>query len=390
MALPSGLKSTLVALKWLIFAIIIYFFVLPLIPGFGKAFSELSKVRPSLLVLGLGLELAALFAYSLLTHAALGDSRHSISIWRLFRIQLSTKSVSNVLPAGSAASSALGFKLLTSSGVPGPDAGFALATAGLGSAVVLNLILWVGLIASIPGHGVNAAYGSAALVGVILMLVATGLVVGLIDGQGRAERSIKWIATKLRMNPDNAADVLRQLGFRLQGLAREPGLKERVFVWALLNWLLDIAALWVFLLAFGANVDLRGLIVAFGLANIMAVVPITPGGLGIVEGIFIPTLVGFGLTRSIATVGVLSYRIAQYWMPLIVGAIVYLSLRVGPWAIDRHEKLKSFRRVAVDATEHPSNKYNWAEHYAPRDRTGQFPLPDFKGSYSGDADDTPT
>ena len=389
MALPSGLKSTLVALKWLIFAIIIYFFVLPLIPGFGKAFSELSKVRPSLLVLGLGLELAALFAYSLLTHAALGDSRHSISIWRLFRIQLSTKSVSNVLPAGSAASSALGFKLLTSSGVPGPDAGFALATAGLGSAVVLNLILWVGLIASIPGHGVNAAYGSAALVGVILMLVATGLVVGLIDGQGRAERSIKWIATKLRMNPDNAADVLRQLGFRLQGLAREPGLKERVFVWALLNWLLDIAALWVFLLAFGANVDLRGLIVAFGLANIMAVVPITPGGLGIVEGIFIPTLVGFGLTRSIATVGVLSYRIAQYWMPLIVGAIVYLSLRIGPWAMDRAGKLESFRRVAVDATEHPSNKYNWAEHYAPRDRTGQFPLPDFKGSYSADADDTP-
>jgi len=389
MALPSGLKSTLVALKWVIFAIIIYFFVLPLIPGFGKAVSELAKVRPSLLVLGLGLELAALFAYSLLTHAALGDSRHSISIWRLFRIQLSTKSVSEVLPAGSAASSALGFKLLTSSGVPGPDAGFALATAGLGSAVVLNLILWVGLIASIPGQGVNAAYGSAALVGVILMLVATGLVVGLIDGQGRAERSIKWIATKLRMDPDNAADVLRQLGFRLQGLAREPGLKERVFVWALLNWLLDMAALWVFLLAFGADVDLRNLIVAFGLANIMAVVPITPGGLGIVEGIYIPTLVGFGLTRSVATVGVLSYRIAQYWMPLIVGAIVYLSLRVGPWAIDRSEKLKSFRRVAVDATEHPSNKYNWAEHYAPRDRTGQFPLPDFKGSYSADADDTP-
>ena len=389
MALPSGLKSTLVALKWVIFAIIIYFFVLPLIPGFGKAVSELAKVRPSLLVLGLGLELAALFAYSLLTHTALGDSRHSISIWRLFRIQLSTKSVSEVLPAGSAASSALGFKLLTSSGVPGPDAGFALATAGLGSAVVLNFILWVGLIASIPGQGVNAAYGSAALVGVILMLVATGLVVGLIDGQGRAERSIKWIATKLRMNPDNAADVLRQLGFRLQGLAREPGLKERVFIWALLNWLLDMAALWVFLLAFGADIDVRNLIVAFGLANIMAVVPITPGGLGIVEGIYIPTLVGFGLTRSVATVGVLSYRIAQYWMPLIVGAIVYLSLRVGPWAIDRSEKLESFRRVAVDATEHPSNKYNWAEHYAPRDRTGQFPLPDFKGQYGDSADDTP-
>ena len=80
MAIQSGLKSTLVALKWVIFAIIIYFFVLPLIPGFGKAFTELSRVRPSLLLCGLGLEFAALFAYSALTHVALGESRHSISI----------------------------------------------------------------------------------------------------------------------------------------------------------------------------------------------------------------------------------------------------------------------------------------------------------------------
>lgn len=180
----------------------------------------------------------------------------------------------------------LDLSCLRASGVPGPDAGFALATAGLGSAVVLNLILWVGLIASIPGQGVNAAYGSAAACGRHFD-VGGNRTCCWIDRWTRSspERSIKWIATKLRMNPDNAADVLRQLGFRLQGLAREPGLKERVFVWALLNWLLDMAALWVFL-PLGAHVDLRGLIVAFGLANIMAVVPITPGGLGIVEGIF--------------------------------------------------------------------------------------------------------
>ena len=52
----------------------------------------------------------------------------------------------------------------------GPDAGFALATVGLGSAVVLNLILWCGLIVSIPIRGVNPLYGAAALVGVIVML----------------------------------------------------------------------------------------------------------------------------------------------------------------------------------------------------------------------------
>jgi hypothetical protein len=179
------------------------------------------------------------------------------------------------------------------------------------------------------------------------------------------------------------------LGNRLQGLAAEPKLLFRVLGWAALNWLLDAAALWVFLRAFGGSVSLDLLIVAFGLANIMAVVPITPGGLGIVEGIYIPTLVGFGLTSNAATVGVLTYRIAQYWLPIFVGALTYLSLRVGPFAIERRSKLQPLTRIARDATEHPTSRYEFLEHYAPRDRTGQFPLPDFKGMYNTD-DDTPT
>ena len=386
-ATNGGFRSLFVTLKWVVFGLVVYFFVIPLIPGFRKAVTELSQVEPALLVVGLALQLLALFSYSLLTRAAMGPGDHGVSIWRLFRIQLSTKSVGNILPGGSAASSALGYRLLRLSGVEGPDAGFALATAGLGSAVVLNLILWMGLIASIPGQGVNAAYGTAAIVGIIVMVVAAALIVGIIDGQGRAERALRWLAGRFRFDEDRAADVLKHLGSRLQGLAADRKLLVRVLVWASINWLLDAASLWVFLSAFGETMPPDALIIAFGLANIMAVVPITPGGLGIVESIFIPTLVGFGATRSGATLGVLSYRIAQYWLPILLGAISYLSLRVGPFAIERRAKLQTWRRVAIDATEHPSSKFEFLEHYAPRDRTGQFPLPDFKGVYSAGDDD---
>ena len=387
MATNGGIRSLFVTLKWVVFGLVVYFFVIPLIPGFRKAVTELSQVEPTLLVLGLALQLVALFSYSLLTRAAMGSGYHGVSIWRLFRIQLSTKSVGNILPGGSAASSALGYRLLRLSGVEGPDAGFALATAGLGSAVVLNLILWVGLIVSIPGQGVNAAYGTAAIVGIIVMVVAAALIIGIIDGQGRAERALRWLVGKLRFNEDRAADVLKHLGSRLQGLAADRNLLIRVLVWAAINWLLDAASLWVFLSAFGETMPPDALIVAFGLANIMAVVPITPGGLGIVESIFIPTLVGFGATRSGATLGVLSYRIAQYWLPILFGAIAYLSLRVGPFAIERRAKLQTWRRVAIDAAEHPSSKIDFLEHYAPRDRTGQYPMPDFRGVYSAGDDD---
>ena len=185
-------------LKTVGFAAVIYFFVFPLVPGFRQAFSDLFEVDKTMLVLGVLLEFIGLFCYSLLTRAALGNEGHKMPVMRLFRIQLSTKSLGSIMPGGSAASSALGYRLLTLSGVQGPDAGFALATAGIGSAVMLNLILWVGLIISIPIRGVNALYGGAAIVGIVLMLVAAGLIFGLVEGQGRVQ-CVGWRNTCVLM-----------------------------------------------------------------------------------------------------------------------------------------------------------------------------------------------
>ncbi|MEY2968370.1 MAG: hypothetical protein RIQ64_997 [Actinomycetota bacterium] len=374
-AAASRRKVWMRTLKTIGIAAIFYFFVLPLIPGFRQALDDLLDVDRSMLVIGVCLELAALLCYSLLTRAALGPEGDKVSVLRLFRIQLSTKALGSIMPAGNAASSALGYRLLTLSGVHGPDAGFALATAGIGSAVVLNLILWFGLIVSIPLRGVNALYGFAAIVGIILMLVASALIFGLVEGQGRAERAVRWLARHVRIDADRASEVIRHLGNRLEGLIADRQLLVRVAVWASANWLFDMAAVYVFLRAFGGNLALDGLIVAFGLANVMAVVPVTPGGLGLVEGVYIPTIVGFGLDRSTATVGILTYRIAQFWMPIVIGAGCYLSLRLGPWSLDRKDRLKPLRVVAEEAVTKSESKIVFFEKRAPRDRTGQYPLP---------------
>lgn len=368
---------------------VVYFFVLPLIPGFRNAVNKLHTIDPYLLVAGLGFQGLALFAYSLLTKAALGEEGEKISSLRLYRIQLSTKALGNIVPGGSAASSALGFRLITMCGVPGPDAAFALATAGIGSAVVLNLILWFGLIVSIPTRGVNAGYGTAAVVGIILMAFAAFLIFGLVEGQGRSERMVRAIARRLRFDEQHAAEVLSHLGSRIEGLASDKKLLWRVVGWATANWALDAISLWVFLRAFGGNIGIDGLVVAFGLANVFSVVPITPGGLGLVEGIYIPMLVGFGLTKPTATVGVLSYRVAQYWMPIVVGWACYLSLRVGPWSVDRKHRLEPLPKLATSQTQRGLTTVDWVEKFAPRDRTGQFPVPTFKpGDLEFNEDDT--
>lgn len=360
------------SLKLLAFATVVYYFVVPLIPDFRNAATELQRVEPMLLAIGLGLELIALWCYAPLMKAALGSAGEPLSNGRLFRIQMSTRALSSIVPGGSAASSALGYRLLTLSGVNGADAGFALATVGLGSAVVLNLLLWIGLIISIPVRGVNPIYGSAALAGVVIMGLAATLVYGVMEGQGRSERATRWLAKKVRLDPDRAAAVLHRVAERLDQLMSDRQLLARVVFWAALNWLFDAAALWVFLRAFNVTMAPDALIISFGIANVLAAIPITPGGLGYVDGGYIAMLTGFGAPARRASLGLASYRFAQFFFPILLGGILYLSLRVGPWSIERRERLVRLRDLAEEEARRGESKIDFQLRFPTRDETGEL------------------
>lgn len=98
-----------------------------------------------------------------------------------------------------------------------------------------------------------------------------------------------------------------------------------------MNWLLDAAALWVFVTAYGHVMNPVALLLAYSIANLLAVLPITPGGLAIIEGVLIPSLIGFGVPGGIAVLGVVSWRLFQFWLPVPVAGLCYLSLRTPGW-----------------------------------------------------------
>ena len=94
----------------------------------------------------------------------------------------------------------------------------------------------------------------------------------------------------------------------------------------------------MFIGAFGRWVNPDGLLVAYGLANVLAVIPLTPGGLGVIEATLTSVLVGFGTPRGVATLGVVAYRLVNFWLPIPLGGVAYLSLQVnagGP-SVDHH------------------------------------------------------
>jgi uncharacterized protein (TIRG00374 family) len=343
--LPKTLRR-LVSL--LLVALVVEYLVLPQVAGARKSIHLVAHANLYLALLGLVLEVASLVAYAQLTLSLL--PHRVLRLERVLRINLATLSISHVVPAGAAAGGTLGYRLLVGSGAAGPDAAFALALQGIGSAVVLNFLLWVGLIVSIPLYGFNPLYGTAAVLGVLLIGFVTAIAVLMTRGEERAVRVLRAVAARVPVITEDGAEALfRRLAVRLQELTSDRGRLWRCVGWAAANWLLDAASLWVFLLAFGRAANPDGLIVAYGLANVLAALPITPGGLGVVEGVLIPVLVGFKTTKGVATLGVLSWRLVNFWLPIPAGAGTYLSLRVDGGLMDTGQMEALTRRPGAGA-----------------------------------------
>ena len=59
------------------------------------------------------------------------------------------------------------------------------------------------------------------------------------------------------------------------------------------------------------------------MAGIIGMIPLTPGGLGLVEASLTGLLVLAEVNSSQAVLATLTYRIASYWVPLCAGPIAY-------------------------------------------------------------------
>ncbi len=307
-------------------ALVVEYLVLPTLAGARKSIHLLGRVNIALLVVGVALEFASLLAYAQLTRTVLPG--RAPSRWRLLRINTSSLALSHVVPGGTAPATGLSYRLLTEEGVEGADAAFALAMQGVGSAVVLNLIFWVVLIVSLFLHGYNPLYGAGAGFGVLLMAAFAGVVILLLRGHERGARIVRRLGDHVPFVSGAAlARVVERIAQRLRSFLDDWELMRRAVLWAAANWLLDAASLWVFVFAFHKVVGPDELLVAYCLANVLAVIPITPGGLGIVEAVEISTLFGFGVMRGVATLGVLAYRLVNFWLPIPAGFGSYLSLR---------------------------------------------------------------
>jgi hypothetical protein len=101
----------------------------------------------------------------------------------------------------------------------------------------------------------------------------------------------------------------------------------RAVGFAAANWILDYLVLVAALRAIGAEPRLSLVLLAYGAASVLGMIPLTPGGLGFVEAGLAATLAVSGIAAGDALLATLAYRLFSFWLPIPAGAVAYLVHR---------------------------------------------------------------
>jgi uncharacterized protein (TIRG00374 family) len=314
-----------------VLALVIEYLVVPELVGASKDLSLLGRISGWWIAAGVVTEAVSLFCYAVLTKVLLPHGSFKPSLSRLFRIDLSAAAVAHVVPAGTLGTAALGYKLFTTEGISANDATVMMAAKGIGSTVVLNVLLWLSLVVSIPLAGFKPIYGTVAIIGTIVLAGVGLLIFGVTRGAKRASRILHAIGDRIPgLSGEKVEKAVMEAAKSFALLAKDKRVMAWALFWASLNWLLEAASLWCFVAAFGHFANPIELFAAYGIANVAGALPLTPGGLGVVDSITPLLLVGFGVTRSVATLGVLAWRLVNFWLPIPTGAVAFVSLKVSP------------------------------------------------------------
>jgi uncharacterized protein (TIRG00374 family) len=244
---------------------------------------------------------------------------------------LTGNAVTNVLPGGDAAGAAVQFRMLGESGIDADRAAGGMTAAsllGIGGLMALPLFT---LPAILGGAPVNRGLVHTALLGLagFGLYVVGGIVVMTTDRPlallGRIGQRV-WNRIPGRHTKVSGLDrrLLRQRDEIRATLGRD---RTRAVVLTAGRLGCDYACLLAALRATGSAPRPSLVLLAYAATGIIALVPITPGGLGIVEASLSGLLVLAGVPGGKAFVATLVYRLASYWLPLLAGLAAYLLFR---------------------------------------------------------------
>jgi hypothetical protein len=298
------------------------------------ASGELGRLHLVWLLAAIVAEIVSFVAFGAVQLRLLQTGAVRIGLTDATAISLAAGAIADSLPAGPAFASVYAFRIYRRRGADDVVASWTLVGTFVAEMLTLVLIAAVGVVLAAKE---GASYD---LIGVIVFLVALSTLAGYLVLQRTALARIAVLVLRasrrvVRRPRRDPAEIVHEVLERMQAVRLSPSDVFAILIASAANWLFDCGALTFSFLAVGAPIPWRALLLTYGAAQLAANLPITPGGLGIVEGTLTIALVAFGGAEQSTVAAVLCYRIVSFWGYLPVGWLTWCAMALWNRRLDR-------------------------------------------------------
>ncbi|MGO9961226.1 MAG: lysylphosphatidylglycerol synthase transmembrane domain-containing protein [Solirubrobacteraceae bacterium] len=265
-------------------------------------------------------EALSLIAFAQLTRLLLRASGVNLRLGSMIGLTLASNALAITLPGGPAWAVTFSVDQLRRRGVGRSLTTYAIAITWMMSAVALVIVALIGidLAGSSGPAGPFRVVATAATITVALVAAVGGLSVRRPGCRAAAARRVdRLCAASSRWRW--AGRLIRAAGRHLSGVRLPRRVLLRCIAASVFNWICDCGCLVFSILAVGGHVPWQGVLAAYGITQLAAALPITPGGIGVVEATLSVLLIAYHMPTATAIAAVMLYRIISFWILITVG-----------------------------------------------------------------------
>ena len=245
--------------------------------------------------------------------------------------ELAGGAIGRALPGGAAAAAGLQYSMLVRADIPAAAVASGLTAASLLTLATVFVLPIVSVPVLIAGGTIPNGLADSAWLGLSIFALMVGVgwwVLGSDRPLIGAGRAVERLVTRLRPKRPPMTRLADRLIAERDAVVHALGRHAfPAIVASLGRWLFDYLTLLAALTAVGANPNPALVLLAYAFSQMLASVPITPGGLGIVEAGLVATLALAGIGAGDALVATFAYRLFAYWLPMPIGLGAWIMFR---------------------------------------------------------------
>ncbi len=256
--------------------------------------------------------------YAYLQRRVLEWSGSTIKLRSLTMVSFANNAIAYTVPGEPAVSSAYRYRFFRRHGASAESSSWTILTILIAQSIGMSILLLLGVLIALSGHtSANdtglVIVGLFVVVGAGAVLVRRDLLFRCLDLFVRGSRRV------IGHPRDEIAERIENTLARMRDIPLSRQRTLTLVAMATGLWLVDFVCLICCFGAVHAPIPWHGVVLAYGVAQIAAAVPLVPGGLGIVEGSLAVILVAYGAKKIPSLAVVLVYRFLTFWLAVLVG-----------------------------------------------------------------------